>query len=102
MLVVKVEIWPGGSADRAFEVSRLGIANVSGMSDISDYELTALLSRDRDEFVMRSKIVGHQRTQGWVPLVRRSMTNVFLGERAMDEVPYDDPVAELLRKGGHD
>lgn len=99
MLVVKVEVWPGGESDRAFEISRIGIANVSGLRRYSDYEVTALLERDRDEQVMRIRVTDHEREAGWVPLVRRTMTGIFLGEEPGREVPYDDPVAELMRKG---
>jgi hypothetical protein len=99
VLVVKVEVWPGGIFSRAFEVSRVGIANVSDLARHSDYEVTALMSRDRDERVVRTKIRSHDRELGWVPLVQRSMTGIFLMDKTGHEVPYGDPVAELLRKG---
>lgn len=99
MLVVKVEVWPGGDADRSFEISRVGIANVSGVKRYSSYEVTALMDRDKGESVVRTLIDDHDRDAGWVPLVRRTMTNLFLRAELGREIPYDDPVAELLRKG---
>lgn len=99
MLVAKIEVWPGGNFERAFEIARLGIANVSGLADISNYELTALMERDKHEYVMRSEVNSHERALGWEPLVQRSMTSLFLAERLAHQVPYDDPTAQLLRKG---
>lgn len=99
MLVVRVEVWPGGDSDQSFEISRVGIANVTGMKRHSSYEITALMGRDKDEAVVRSLIEGHDRETGWIPLVRRTMTNLVLKEELGREVPYDDPVAELLRRG---
>jgi hypothetical protein len=36
MLVVKIELWPGGAADRAREIGRPRIANVSDLAEVSD------------------------------------------------------------------
>lgn len=99
MLVVKVEVWPGGDPDRAVEISRVGIANVSGMVPVSDYEMTALVDRDADEQVVKAEINSHERSLGWAALVKRAMTNLFLADRMSQPGAYDDPVAELLRKG---
>lgn len=100
MLVVKVEIWPGAEADRAYEISRVGIANVSGLSEVSDYEMTALVDRGPNEYAIRQEINKHERAHGWAPLVRRAMTGIHLADPGVDVVPYDDPIVELLRKGG--
>lgn len=99
MLVVKVEIWPGGDFDRAFEISRVGIANVSQGAAVSNYEMTALMDRYGCESVLTSEINSHERSLGWVPLVKRGMTNLFLADRMSQPGAYDDPIAELLRKG---
>lgn len=101
MLVVKVEVWPGGDDRRAFEISRIGIANVSQLQRFSDYEVTALLARDLEEEVVRTEIREHDREYGWLPLVRRTMTNLYLRAELATEVSYDDSVAQLLRKGSH-
>lgn len=102
MLVVKVEVWPGGNVGRAFEISRVGIANVSHLDDVSDYEMTALMERDKQEYVLRSEVNKHQRDLGWEPLVQRAMTSLFLAERLAHAVPYDDPVAQFLREGSYE
>lgn len=98
MLVVKVEVWPGGDPHRAFEIARIGAANVSGLADVSDYEVVALLGQHEDEETVRSYIDKHERSAGWLPLVRRILTNLILRRELTSEAPYDDPVAELLRK----
>lgn len=100
MLVVKTEIWPGGYYDRAYEICRMGIANVSNLADISDYEMTALTGRDQDEKVVRMEINKHERALGWEPLVRRAVTGLFMPDLLVT-ASYDDPVAQLLRKDPH-
>lgn len=37
MLVVRVEVWPGGAEHRRREIGRARIANVSDLDDVSDY-----------------------------------------------------------------
>lgn len=37
MLVVKVELWPGGDGSRAMELGRMGVMNVSDLADVSSY-----------------------------------------------------------------
>lgn len=100
MLVVKVEVWPGGNEDGSYEISRLGIANVSNLREFSDYEVTALLGRETGkEEVVRSRVASHERATGWVTLVRRALLNLILRKDLAQDAPYDDPVAVLLRRG---
>lgn len=99
MLVLKTEIWPRGNASKAFEIARIGIANVTPGEPVADYVMTAIVSRDTHEEVVRAEINKHQRDLGWQPLVRRGVTALFLEDRVAYAAPYDDPVAELLRKG---
>lgn len=100
MLIVKVEVWPGGEFDRAIEISRVGIANVSASpAPMADYDVTALLARDGDETVAKAIVRSHDRDLGWMPLVRRSLSGLFVADHQMLMCRYDDPVAELLRKG---
>ncbi len=40
MLVVKVELWPGGNQNRAKQLGFATIANISNLRDISDYQVT--------------------------------------------------------------
>jgi len=37
MMVVKVEIWPGGDATRPYEIGRMEVANESNLAEVSDY-----------------------------------------------------------------
>jgi hypothetical protein len=98
VLVIKTEIWPGGDVDRAYEISRIGICNVSKLAPISDYEMTALTHCDtRDEKVSKMEINKHERALGWEPLARRAITGLFMPDLLVPG-PYDDPVAQLLRK----
>jgi hypothetical protein len=101
MLVVKVEVWPGGDEGQAFEISRIGVANVSLLDDVSDYEVTALLDRVAQEQVVKTEVLKHERSTGWAPLVRRVLTNILLRGELCRDGTYDDPVAKLLRRGDH-
>jgi hypothetical protein len=99
VIVVRVEVWPGGEGDRATELARIGIANVSGAAPVADYLMTALMARDAEEHVLRSEINKYERGNGWPQLVRRAFTEIHLAEPAIHGIPYDDPVAVHLRKG---
>lgn len=101
MLVVKVEVWPGGEEDRGHEIARIGVSNRTGDKRLADYEVIALLARDLEEQVISTEIHDHDRTTGWVPLVRRVLTNLILRDSVCDTAPYDDPTAEHLRRGEH-
>lgn len=37
MLIVKIELWPGGDGARARELGRMAIANVGGTETMGDY-----------------------------------------------------------------
>lgn len=102
MLVVRVEVWPGGDGGRAFEISRLGLANVSQLGDVADYEITALTDRDSVEKVMKAEVLKHERSTGWMVLLRRTLTTLLLRDELTSPGAYDDEVAVLLRRGGHD
>lgn len=39
MLVVRLELWPGGSKEDAREIGRMRIANISDLAPISDYHV---------------------------------------------------------------
>lgn len=101
MLVVTVNVWPGGDHNRSTEIARIGLANTTDLRDFSNYDLVALLERDRNERVVRSELNQHERAQGWVPLVRRALTEIHLSDPGIHSVAYDDPIAVLLRKGRH-
>lgn len=102
MLVVRVEVWPGGNEARAKEIARVGIANVSPGSEYSDYEVAAILAAKGEETILRTEICHHERAQGWMPLVRRVLTNLFLRSELARPAAYGDPMVDLLRKDRDD
>ena len=97
MMVVKVEIWPGGYAPGAYEIARLGIANRGGGTpEVADYDILALLGRERRETVCYSEVLRHQRDYGWESLVMRAI------ELEGKPLPLDERarvLAEVLRRG---
>ena len=64
MLVVKVEVWPGGDESRAREIGRMDVGNVSDLAEESDYVYRV----DGGEW---ADGVHHQRSKGAWVLVRR-------------------------------
>lgn len=69
MLVVRVEIWPGGDPERAEEIGRMGLANVSNLAETSSYVFTSLTDRDVEaEGIIRN----HVRSAGFWRLVERA------------------------------
>lgn len=100
MLVVKVEVWPGGDDSRAFEISRIGIANQTWLKPSSDYLVTALLEREVEEKVFATHVYDHKRDHGSLHLVHTALTAV-MHTHETESRPYDDPIAQLLRRDGH-
>jgi hypothetical protein len=41
MLVIKIELWPGGEEQYKTVIARAGIGNLSALADVSDYEVVA-------------------------------------------------------------
>lgn len=68
MLVIKVELWPGGRPSAAHEIGRAAAANVSALSELSDY--VAVL-RDDSGHHSAVRITGHRRDAGFWPLLAR-------------------------------
>lgn len=69
MLVVRVEIWPGGDPERAQEIGRMGLANVSNLAEDSTYVFTSLTDRHVEaEGIIRN----HTRSSGFWRLVERA------------------------------
>ena len=95
-MVVKIEVWPGGSPTRAFEIARLGIANRGGTPQVADYDVLALLGRERREIVCYSEVLKHQRDYGWESLVMRAI-DLEGTPRPVDERAR--AIIDCLRKG---
>lgn len=74
MLVVNIEIWPGGDADEAFTVAHIEAANIGGLIT-SAYEVEISQTADPSSLVHaieKSFVVrGHRRADGPLELVRR-------------------------------
>jgi hypothetical protein len=78
MLVVKLEIHPGGDSSRAEEIGRLEIANISDLAPVSDYSYE--FHPVRKPFLpLRGIVSGHKRDQpmGAWKLVRKVLVHVF-------------------------
>lgn len=67
MLVAHIEVWDGGDPGKRTSVGTLLIANRSGLAKTSTYEVW-LEPDGRKTFVH-----GHQRSDGWVPLMERAL-----------------------------
>ncbi len=81
MLVVTIEVWPGGNPDRSRRIAQVGAANLSDVADVSDY--AAVLTID-DEPAGYAHIVGHRRDLGPLELLRRIITDAV----ADDVIPH--------------
>lgn len=67
MLVVTVEVWPGGRPLERRVIGVLNLANVSELADLSDYE--GYLDGKRVE------VKEHKRSDGAWALIRRVLVN---------------------------
>lgn len=74
MLVVKVEIWPGGDSERAYEIDRLYAGNVSRLAPTSNY-VWELKSGGEGE------LKGHRRTDGAWVLIEKILRKRRLQEK---------------------
>lgn len=63
MLVVKVEVWPGGDVRRAKKIHTIHIGNVSNLAPVSDYEVFV----DGKPYMIR----GHKREDGALALIKK-------------------------------
>lgn len=70
MLVVRVEVWPGGDRRRAQEIARVGVANTSGLRATSNYSVVSL---GADGKRTSGRVLRHRRASGWLPLVARAL-----------------------------
>lgn len=88
MMVVKVELWPGGHESGGREIGRLGLANVSNLREVSNY--VGVLLRD-DGSSSGRYVAGHPRSAGFEPLV------AALLDESAKEIP-----AEIAEKHAED
>ncbi len=71
MMVVRIEVWPGGDGSRAKEIGRIEIRNVSGLADVSDYDVKT--SGEGIDLWTRGKVRSHVRADGWLALLRKAV-----------------------------
>jgi len=76
MLVVKLEVHPGGDASQAYEIGRAEIANVSGLAPVSDYVVRV---RDGEKWSKRFDVRSHRRDDGAWKLVLRALYGWYSG-----------------------
>jgi hypothetical protein len=76
MLVIKVELWPGGDEQFKSVLARAGIGNVSNLADVSDYEVVANETENRlagtPAWKSRGLLPQHDRRQSVWTLVAKA------------------------------
>lgn len=75
MMVVKVEIWPNGRSDAAFEIARMEITNVSALADVSNYSVRIMQAPATPlgvpSFDINTTVASHPRRNGPWALVAK-------------------------------
>ncbi|PHQ64536.1 hypothetical protein DAH51_26190 [Sphingobium yanoikuyae] len=88
MMVVRIEIWPGGDEQAAFEIGRMDVANVGTVADVGAYAASvtqrATPTIGVPSFVRSVTVASHPRGDGPWALVAR-----VLGEAA--PAPLNNP-----------
>lgn len=76
MLVVKVELWPGGRSAFRRSIGTLHIANDSDLAEVSDYRALAMELANpltgRPPGIARFQVLGHARRQRVWALMERA------------------------------
>jgi hypothetical protein len=84
MLLITVEIWPGGRRDTRRTVASMAIGNLSSLAAISDYQIDARESANPlTAAPARSascKVVGHDRRSSVWALVAKAATEIQQAE----------------------
>ena len=76
MLLITVEIHPGGDASRAETLGTMEIANVTGGGSHADY-VARFLDDEGDAVVNPIRIKRHERARGFWVLVRKALAQAF-------------------------
>jgi len=75
MMVVRIEIWPGGDEQAAFEIGRMDVANVGAVADVGAYAASvtqrATPTIGVPSFVRSVTVASHPRGDGPWALVAR-------------------------------
>lgn len=75
MMVVTIEIWPGGDECYSFEIGRMEVSNISNLAEVSDYH-AHIVQRGTPSLNVNAMektvlVQGHRRRSGAWALVRR-------------------------------
>ncbi|GFZ93971.1 hypothetical protein [Sphingobium fuliginis] len=75
MMVVSVQIWPGGDESSRFEIGRMEVSNMSNLAEFSDYHAHVIqqsaLGLDVNAIDRIVRVKGHPRREGAWALVKR-------------------------------
>lgn len=81
MIVVYVELWPGGDQDRAQPIGSLAIANESNLSLLSNYSFeideAPAPALGVEPLKKQGQVLGHNRRQSVWKLIRRAIDAAF-------------------------
>lgn len=77
MLVVRLEVWPGGDGRMARVIDELRIGNVTELASVSDYVVF--------HGSMRAEVKGHVRDRGPWPLVAGAIKAMCLDDPKVDQ-----------------
>ena len=69
MLVVPLEIWPGGARSARYQIGKLEIWNVSDLAPVSDYGVRLTIGST----VTTAEVTGHKRSDGATALIRKAL-----------------------------
>lgn len=85
MMVVKIEIWPGGKEGVAVEIGRMNVTNISDLAEVSNYAVevsqVATPRLNVDEFHEMINLDGHPRRDGPWRLVKRVLDRLWPDQR---------------------
>lgn len=79
MLIVKVEMWPFGSEENAYEIGRLSAANISECNGVSSYEvrLSETVEQDERKPILEFQVHDHRRSDGAWPLIQKALNTAI-------------------------
>ncbi len=80
MLVVKIEIWPGGHEERATEIRRIEIYNKTNLQPISDYGMRVFDMEYLSELIYEGEVKRHKRSLGAMKLLQRVLNKINRGK----------------------
>jgi len=84
MLVVTVELWPGGSSALRRPIGTMHIGNISDLADLSDYRIIAMETANpltgTPPGIAKFSVLAHARRQRVWALVQRACEEATMAE----------------------